>query len=74
MYIKPCNGKVNDCANAVWIKSGGKVDIYKLSFKELKALRKTGKLPAPNVGKKKRVRLSDQVDDKPKRKKRRVRL
>lgn len=59
IYIFPCNGKRYDCANAVWVRSKGKVDLGRAEPKEIKKLKKDGTLPQPNIvkAKRKRVRL-----------------
>lgn len=70
VYIFPCDGKRYDCANAVWVRSKGTIDIGKLSLVEQEKIAKTGKLPDINTqAKPERIET-----DKPKKKKRRVRL
>lgn len=69
IYMFPCHGKRYECGNAVWIRSKGKVDYYKLPLKEIEKLKKTGKIPPPSAMK------SPIVTPKPsKPKRRRVRL
>lgn len=57
VYILPCDGKRYDCANAVWVRSKGTVDIYRSSAEEVKTVAKGGKLPEANVNTKKRKRI-----------------
>lgn len=48
VYIFPCNGERYYCANAVWVRSKGTIDIGKLSVDELKTFKKS-KEKLPNV-------------------------
>lgn len=48
VYIFPCHGERYDCANAVHVRSKGKIDLYKLPIEEQNKIAKTGKLPDPS--------------------------
>lgn len=74
VYIFPCHGKRYECSNAVFVRSNGKIDYFKLSREEQVKIAKTGKLPnisnivtakAPEP--KRRVRLEDAAPKKKKR-------
>lgn len=76
-YIFPCNGERYDCGNAVWVRSKGKIDVGRLTDDERSKLVKTGKLPNVNTHERKPVEQKVKrikLTEKPKKKKRRVRL
>lgn len=60
-YTHPCDGKKNDCPNAVWIRSEGKIDLSHLTLDQLQAFRKSGdKVPnVPPTTKPKRIKLEE---------------
>lgn len=75
VYIFPCHGERYECANAVHVRSKGKIDFYRLPIDEQKKIAKTGKLPDPSKfktaqpvkAKRVRVRLEDAAPAKRKR-------
>lgn len=69
VYIFPCNGERYECANAVWKRSKGRVDVTRLTEDERAKLAKTGKIPNVNTNERK------QSQAEPKKvKRKRVRL
>lgn len=77
-YVFPCNGKRYDCANAVWLRSKGTIDMSRMSYDEIVTFRESGKkVPdvAPNVNRQ-RPRLEERKSPpvKAEKKKKRVRL
>lgn len=62
-YIHPCDGKKNDCANAVWVRSEGKIDLSHLTFEQIQEFKKSGAkvpdVPPTTIKKPKRIRLEE---------------
>jgi len=49
VYIFPCNGERYDCANAVWVRSKGTVDYYRVSEEDRAKINKGKMISLDNV-------------------------